>query len=153
MNRHVAHGAGLILLRLVVERRFAWREGIDRQGVTLKTKHIHLAALQQARIRGPMRRMARDAAFGLHWSVFEDERPGFVGVTAEANLVLSCRGAQLSREEAAVWIMAVAARQQAFIHAVVHRLGKLWAYLLVAPIAKHRLRHLQQRAFHFGMMS
>lgn len=100
-----------------------------------------------------MRRVTGDAALGLHGSVFENEWTGFIGMTTEANLILRRGGAQLAREESAVRIVAVRARQQTFIHAMMNRLGKLRPYFKVASVTQHRLGHLQQSSFHFGMMS
>ena len=49
--------------------------------------------------------------------------------------------------------MAIAARHQSFVHAMVNGLGKLWLNLEVATVTQHGLRHHQQSAFHFRMMS
>jgi len=74
----VAHGAGLILLGLVVEGRDGRSSRFDGERVALQAKQIHLAALEQSWIRGAMRRVAGHAAFDLHRFVLVDERTRLV---------------------------------------------------------------------------
>ena len=141
----VTQRAGLIFLRLVVERRRAGNRGVDRQRVTLETHRIHLAAREQARIGGAVRDMTRDAALDLHRLVFENKGTRLIGMAGEANRVLSRRGAQLSGYETAVLIVTVGAFHQAFIDAMVKRLAELRPHVLMAPIAKPRLAIDQQK--------
>jgi len=100
-----------------------------------------------------MRCVANDASFGLHRSVFKDERSGFVGVAAKTDLVLGGGRAKLARQESAMWIVTIAARHQAFVHAMVDWFGKLRLDFKMAAVAQHRLGHRQKSAFYFGMMS
>ena len=51
-----------------------------------------------------------------------------------------------------MWVMAVAARQQALVHAVMNGLGKLRLHLQVATVAEHGLGHGQQCALHFRVV-
>ena len=99
-----------------------------------------------------MRCVANDTSFCLHRSMFEDKRSCLVGMAAEANLILSRSGSKLAREEAAVRIMTIAARQQTFVNPMMHRFGKLRLDFHVAAVAQHRLCTCQQRTFYFGMM-
>jgi hypothetical protein len=86
--------------------------------VAFQAKQIHIAAFQQSRIRGSMRRVARDAPFRLDWRVLEGKWTGLVRVAVEANDVLRGGGSQLPRQKAAVRVMAIAAFHQTFIHSV-----------------------------------
>ena len=77
----MAEGAGLVLLRLVVEtwcRRCVGPRWIRRKGMALKTQQIHLRTLQEARVGRTVRCVTRDASFRLHRLMFEDKRTGFV---------------------------------------------------------------------------
>lgn len=55
--------------------------------MALQTKHIEVARLQQMRIGGTVRRVARFAAFGLDRLMFENERSLFIRVAGKANRV------------------------------------------------------------------
>src|SRR5215467_3427215 len=74
VNGYVTHGAGLILLRLIVERRNCRSARINGEGVALKTEQVDVAATQQPRIGRSVRHVA-----------------------GEAELVLGRRGAELVR--------------------------------------------------------
>ena len=96
MNGRVAHRACLILRILFVECRGRRRPpGICRERVTLQAKEVYLRAFQQPRIGRTVWRMAGRAAFYLHGFVFINERPRFVRVTLETNLILRSRSPQL----------------------------------------------------------
>jgi hypothetical protein len=66
--------------------------------------------------------MARDAAFSFDWRMFPGEGTGLVRVAVEADLVLCGGGTQLVPHKTTVLVMAIAAGDQAFIHAMVERL-------------------------------
>src|SRR5271157_1975657 len=139
----MAQCARLIFLRLVVEGRYGGRRGIDRQCVAFQAKKVDLAALQQPGICRTMRRVAGHASLGLHRRMFERKRPGLVRVTVVANHVL-CRGrAQLPVQESSVRIVAIAAGDQAFVHAMVKRPGKLWLHFQMTAVAKLGLAFFQ----------
>lgn len=152
VNRDMTHGASLVLLRLIVKRGNSRRRGIYRQRVALKAEQVYLTAFQQPRIRRPMRRMTNYASFRFHRSVLEHKWTGLVGVTGEANLILSRRGAELPGQESAVRIVAISASNQPFVHSMMKGFGELWLDLVVASVAKHGLRDGEESAFHSGMV-
>lgn len=88
MNRHVAHGASLILLRLVMKRGDRRRTGINRKGMAIETHQVDLAAREQAGIGRTMRRMASGAAFDLYGLMLVDKRSGLFRMALEANRIL-----------------------------------------------------------------
>src|SRR5262249_39335799 len=100
-----------------------------------------------------MRSMASHTTFGFHCSMFKGEWTSFVCMAVKAESVLGRCGAKLASEEPAVRVVTISAAYQAFIHAMVKRLGKIRLNLQVTAIAKLRLRRLQELAFHFGMMN
>ena len=91
VNCDVTGRTRLILLRLVVERQYCGRCGIHRKGVAFQAQQVHLAALQQTRVRGAMGRMARHTSLRLDRGVLESKRPGFIRVAGEANGILGRR--------------------------------------------------------------
>ena len=121
--------------------------------MTLEAQEVHVAPAQQAGIRGPVRRVAGDAAFRLHRSVLKSEWTGFIGMAIEADLVLRRSGAQLLRDETTVLVVAIAAVNEPFIHFVVKGLGEIGTHIFVARIAQKWLRGLQQLGLHFGSMN
>ena len=144
MNGRVAHGAGLILLGLVVERGNGCRTRIHCEGVAFQAEQVHLATFQEPRIRGPVRRMAGHATLDLDGFVLVDERTLLVGMALKADQVLRTCGAQLTGQEAAVWIVAIAALHQSFVHAVMKSASELLLGLQVAAVTKLRLLLLHQ---------
>src|SRR5579864_1861564 len=84
VNCRVAQRARLVLLRLVVERRYGRRGRIHSKGVAFQAEQIDVAAPQQARVRRPVRLVAGHASFGLHRRVLESERSSLVSVAVEA---------------------------------------------------------------------
>ena len=97
MDRYMTHGAGLVFLGLIVERRNRRRCRINRERVAFQTEQVDVAAAQQPWIGRTMRRMAGHATFGLDWRMLKGEWTGFVSVAIEAELVLRSRGTQLVR--------------------------------------------------------
>src|SRR5579859_1572038 len=100
-----------------------------------------------------MRRVAGLAAFRLHGCMLESKRPGLVGVTLEADLVLRRRGAQLLAQEAAMLVVAVGALHQALLDAMAERPGEILLGLGMATEAKLRLPLGQQVLRFPGMVS
>lgn len=125
---------------------------IHRERVAFQAKQIYVAALEQTRIAGAVRRMAGDAALSLDGRVLPGEGTCFVSVAVKANLVLGGGGAQLTRQEAAVLVVAVGAIDQAFIHPMVEGLGEIRLHFLVAGVAQSRLRGFQQLPVDLGRM-
>ena len=74
-----------------MERRDARRSAIDGQRVALQAEQVDLAALEQAWIRGAMRRVAGHAALSLDGCVLVNKRPELVNVTLEADRILRSR--------------------------------------------------------------
>jgi hypothetical protein len=144
VNRDVARRAGLILLRLVMECWDCRSCGIHRQRMTLETQQIDIAATQQPRIRRSMRRMASDAPFDFHRRVLERERTGLVGMAIEAELILRGGRAELLRQETAMLIVAVAARQQSLVHTMMKRPRKVGLHVQMTLVTELRLRGLQK---------
>lgn len=99
-----------------------------------------------------MRRMTNHASFRLHRGMLEHKRTGLIGMTGEADLILSSSGAELPRQKSAVRIVAISASNQSFVNSMMKRLGELWLDLVVASVAKHWLRCGQESPFHCGMM-
>ncbi|HTC93199.1 MAG TPA: hypothetical protein VK699_07090 [Terriglobales bacterium] len=118
--------------------------------MTFKTEQIYLAAFQQARIRRTMGRMAGDTPLGPYRSMLKCERTCFVGVAGKAYLVLRRRSPQLVRIESAMGIVAIAAGNQAFIHFMMERFGKIGFLLLMAGEAERGFCRLQELVFHLG---
>ena len=122
MNGRVAHRAGLILLSLVMERWSRGSRRIHRERVALQAEQVYVAALQQPRIRRTVRGMARNATFSFDWRMFPGEWTGLIRVAVEADLILCGGGTQLVPHKTTVLVVAIAAGNQAFIHAMVERL-------------------------------
>ena len=99
-----------------------------------------------------MRCMTNYASFGFHRGVLEHKRTSLVGVTGEANLILSSRGAELPCQKSAMRIVAISASNQPFVDSMMKRLGELWLDLVVASVAEHGLRDGEESAFHSGMV-
>ena len=152
MNGGVAHRAGLILLRLVVECGSCRRPGVRGKRVALEAQQVYLRALQQARIRGAVRHVARGATLDFHGFMFVNERPGLFRVAGETNQVLRTRGAQLPRLEPAVLIVAVRALHQSFVHAVMEGPVELLFLVEVTGVAKIRLLGLEQELAFFRLV-
>src|SRR5262250_1193397 len=92
VDRSVAHRTGLVFLRLVVERGNRSRTRIYGEGMALKANQVHLAALEQPRIRRAMWHVAGLAAFDLYCLVLVHKRPSLVRVTLETHRILRRRG-------------------------------------------------------------
>src|SRR5208283_6038620 len=145
MDLRVAHRARLILAVLVVERWRAGRLPVHIGRMTTQAKKVDVVDLEQTRIGGAMRGVARQAAFvGLHRSVFEDERPHGVGVTFGADGELTGGSAHLVAHLCSVRIMTIAALYEPDIDAVPIRPGELGFLCSMAPIAQGGLRLHQQ---------
>lgn len=145
MNGNVAHGARLIFVGLVVQRQER------RQPVALNAQIVDVVAGQQPRIVRAMRHMACRAAFCLHRQMVEDERPAFLCMALQADLVL--RRADLRGfRQAAVHVVTVLALHQAFVHPVVEGTVKIGNRVGVAAVAQGRGLRLQQRDLLFRLM-
>ena len=92
-----------------------------RRAVTGQTELRNAARDQQTWIRRTMRRMTRDATFGLHRRVFVNKWALLVCVTLDAGCVGSSGESGLFKFETAVRIVAIAALHSAFEHLVMER--------------------------------
>ena len=107
--------------------------------VALDAKLPDAAAFQHFRICGAVRRVTSCTAFELQWGVFENERPLLIAVASDTRCVGPHGELGLFLFEAAVRVMAVAARHRTFKNFVPERFAELCSGLGVAPHAKLRL--------------
>lgn len=99
-----------------------------------------------------MRRVTTGTAIGLYRHVFIDERPLFVGMAFEANLISIGKRPDLAQGGRAMGIVAVATLNQAFVDAVVIGPAKVSLCSRMAAVAESGLR-LNQQVFRFlGVM-
>src|SRR5690242_20326562 len=153
MNRRVAHRARLILLRLVVERRRSGRATCIRgESMAFQAYQVHLRPLQESRVGGPVRHVARRASFYLHGFMLVHEGSRLVRVALEAHQVLRPCRPQLSRLEPAMLVMAVGALHQSFVHSMMEGPVELLLLIQVATVTKCRLLLLQQKLALFCMV-
>src|SRR5271169_2575814 len=109
--------------------------------------------VQQAGVLGTVRSVASQTPLGLDRDVFKDERPARLGVALGADRVLVGRGLHVVGSEGAVHVVAIAARDQAFVHLVVEGHIERRLSIGVALEAERRLRSLQQRFFFLALMN
>ena len=115
--------------------------------VALVAERVDGRHVQQAGVLGTVRSVASQTPLGLDRSVFIDERPARLGVALGADRVLVGRGLHVVGSEGAVHVVAIAARDQAFVHLVVERHIERRLSVGVALEAERRLRSLQQLFF------
>lgn len=84
-----------------------------------------------------MRRVATGTAFCFDRHMFVNKRPACVGMALDARSVSAGQDPGLAKSGGAVNVMAVAAMNQSFIHAMVIWTGKLRLGSGVARIALH----------------
>ena len=109
MYLHVANGARLVLIRLVMKRWRARRREIHGRRVALQTEAVHVVASQQARIRRSVREMAHDTALSLDRRMLVNPRPDRIDMTLGADRVLRRTQLQHLRLESAMRVVAVTA--------------------------------------------
>jgi len=109
--------------------------------------------VQQAGVLGTVRSVASQTALGLDRDMFIDERPARLGVALGADRVLVGRGLHVVGSEGAVHVVAIAARDQAFVHLVVEWHIERRLSVGVALEAERRLRSLQQLFFFLALMN
>src|SRR5580700_7480467 len=96
--------------------------------------------------------MARLAAFHLHRLMLEHKRAPLVRVAREANCILRRGSTHLLRGYRSVRIVAVAALDQTFVHAVMKGHLELRLLLKMARIAKLGLGFYQQEFLGLGVV-
>ncbi len=121
--------------------------------VALVTERVDGRHVQQAGVLGTVRSVASQTPLGLDRDVFIDERPARLGVAPGADRVLVGRGLHVVGQEGAVHVVAIAARDQAFVHLVVERHIERRLSVGVALEAERRLRNLQQIFFFLALVN
>src|SRR6266542_994996 len=144
VDLHMTQSAGLILGRLVVERRDGRRVPVGDWRVALQTQDVDRADAQLARVHRAMRRMAAAASDLLDRYVLEDKRALLVEVALVAHLHAAVGLPQLPVAESAVRVVAVRALDQAHVYAMPEGAGELRLLLRVAAVTQLRLRLQQQ---------
>jgi len=112
--------------------------------MALQAQEIDLTDTQETRIVRPVWSVATGASFGLYGYVFIYKRSLLVGVTFQANVISTGKSPDLSQGGCAVNVVAVAAVDEAFIHAVVVGLGEICFGRSVTSIAEIGLGSGQQ---------
>ena len=112
--------------------------------MALQAEQVDVAQFQHVGIWSTVRQMAGLTSIDLHRLVFENKRPLLVRVALEANGVLGGRSSHLVGLYRPVHVVAIAALDQAFIHAMMERHIELGFLLEMASVAKFRLRLDQQ---------
>jgi hypothetical protein len=112
--------------------------------MTLQAQEVDLTDPQETWIVRPVWRVATGASFGLHGYVFVHKGALLVGVTFHANLISTGKSPDLPQCGCAVNVVAIAAVDEAFIHAMVISLGEIGFGRSVTPIAEIGLSLGQQ---------
>lgn len=120
--------------------------------VALQAQQVYGRELQHMGIGSAVRNVARLAAFRLHRVMLEHIRSLLVRMACEADGILRCGCTHLLRLHRSVDIVAIAALDQAFVHAMVERHVELGLLLQVAAKAKFRLALYQQEFFRSRVM-
>ena len=159
MDPHVAGGAVPVLgIEHVVASGLRDNAGFfapesARAIVTLQAHRKQHRAHQQTGIHRAVRHVAGFTAFDVHGDMLERERTALIAVTLDANLIIAARrlfhhsrpesGAPCGGE-GTVWIVAVRALHESFIHAVFDRHLKLGPNIGVAGVTEIDLLTGQQ---------
>src|SRR5450759_1545146 len=98
-----------------------------------------------------MRHMACRAAFRFHGQMVEDERPAFLCVAFQADLVLR-RADLCGFRQAAVHVVTVLALHQSFVYPMVEGTVEIGHGVIVAAVAQGRSLRLQQLDLLFRLM-
>jgi len=93
--------------------------------MALQAQHIDLAYAQETRVRGAMGRMATGAAFRFHRHMLVHKRSARIGMALYASGIAAGQSLGLAKRGSAMNVVAVAAMNQAFVHAMVIGPGKL----------------------------
>jgi hypothetical protein len=149
VNLRMAHRAGLVLRRLIVDWS-AW--SLSGECVALQTEHVHQANLEQARIGGTVGRMTTAAAFGFHGHMLVNEGPLLVDVALVADGITAREVLDLPQCSRSMRIMAVVALHQTLIDPVMIRFGKIRFGLGMASVTQLWLILDEKVLFFLGMM-
>ena len=107
-----------------------------REGVALQAHQVHLTHTQKARIGRAVGSMASRAAFRLHRDVLVDEGSLLVDMALVADSIAIGLCVELVNCGRAVDVVTVVASHEAFVDAVVVRLGEIRFCGNVAAVAK-----------------
>ena len=149
VNGPMAHGARLVLLRLVMRRPDRSLRG---EGVALQAEQVDLADPQQPRIGGAMRGVAAGTALGLHRDMLVNEGPLLISMALVANEVPARKRPDLTHGACPVDAVAVAALDQPLLYAMMKWLGKVRLRRGVAAVTQLGLVLHQQALRLFGMV-
>ena len=100
-----------------------------------------------------MRIVARTATFNPDWRVLINKRPSLLRMALHTGGIAGDAASQSLLLEVSMWIVAIAATHQAFVHLVVERLRKSGLHVSVARIAELRLRDLEKAGLASGFMN
>lgn len=120
--------------------------------MTLQAEQIHIAYSEHVRIGPSVRNMAGTAPLDLYRLMLENEGPLLIDMTFETDSILRRRSPHLLWPHGSVWVMAVTALDQAFIHTMVKGHRKLGLLLQMAGVAELWLGFHQQVLFRFRVV-
>lgn len=149
MDLGMAHRARLIFRCLVMSRPLG---PLHREGVTLQAQQVYLADSQVARIIRSVRCVTTRTALGFHRHMLVHEWSLFFGVAFHADCVASRDRSHLTYGGCAVYVVAIAAEQKAFVDAVMVGSGEISFCRHMAAVAKVRLSFCQEVVRFFGIV-
>ena len=120
--------------------------------MALQAEQVHVAQFQHMGIGSTVRQMAGLTSVDLHRLVFEYKGALLVRVALEAHRVLRGRSPHLVGLYRAVHVVAIAALDQPFVHAMMERHVELRFLLEMAPVAKLGLRLYEQEIRFFTVV-
>ena len=120
--------------------------------MALQAEKVDVAQFQHMGIGSAVRQMAGLTSVDLHRLVFENKRPLLVRVALEADRILRGRSPHLVRLHRAVHVVAIAALDQPFVHAMMERHIELGFLLEMASIAKFGLGLNKHKIRFFAVM-
>ena len=142
MNGCVAHGARLVLRRLIVSGA---SRPLNRECVALQAQQVYLVYPQEPWVCRPVWRMTTGATLGFDGHMLIRERALLVGVALEADGISTRQRSQLADGRRAMRVVTIAALDETFINPVVIRLRKVGFGGRMTPVAEIGLRSHQQR--------
>lgn len=119
--------------------------------MTLDAHVVDVSAAEESLVVGAMRRMAGGAAFRPDRQVLEGERSTFLRMALVADLVLG-RVQPYLLGTTIVYVVAIAALDEAFVDAVVEGTVEVHPSVVVAAVAQFRRFRLQQKVLLLRVM-
>ncbi len=114
--------------------------------MALQTECVDVIPSQETWIRRTVRIVARTATFNPDWRVLINKRPRLLRMALHTGGIAGDAASQSLLLEVSMWIVAIAATHQTFVHLVVERLRKSGLHVSVAGIAELRLETLRRLA-------